>query len=70
MEYEFIKLVIEGGYRGIIICDDVDLNRDMKDWWTWVDTLVPASRKWNVKDIGHWSGTGLLDFGDGLQIVS
>ena len=30
MEYEFIKQLIEGGYRGIVICDDVDLNRDMK----------------------------------------
>lgn len=65
MEYEFIKHVIEGGYRGIIICDDIDLNRDMRDWWAW----VPEKRKWNVKDIGHWSGTGIIDFGGGLEIV-
>ena len=57
--------MIEGGYKGIVICDDVDLNRDMMDWWRW----VPLKRKWNVKDIGHWSGTGLLDFGGGLSIV-
>jgi len=42
MEYEFIKQVIEGGFRGVMLCDDIDLNRDMKDWWQWLPAKRPT----------------------------
>ena len=26
--------------------DDVDLNRDMRDWFDWVAKWIPPNRKW------------------------
>jgi predicted O-methyltransferase YrrM len=54
-EPDFLKIIIESGFKGIIVCDDINLNNNMKNWWNSV-TL----EKYDISKYGHWSGTGLI----------
>jgi hypothetical protein len=56
-ETELIKLLITKGYKGIVICDDIYLNKEMLDFWNWVPL-----KKIDITDYGHWSGTGAIIF--------
>jgi len=52
--YSFLK---QNHYRGLLVLDDIHLNDPMKQFWGSID--LP---KEDVTDIGHWSGTGIVDF--------
>ena len=53
--YSFLK---ENGYNGLLVLDDIHLNDEMEQFWRSID--LPKD---DVTDIGHWSGTGIVDFG-------
>jgi hypothetical protein len=69
-EREFMARIVKLGYRGIIVLDDIHLNSEMRSWWA---ELQENSEKWGFKaydisDIGHKSGTGLLDFSGSVHL--
>lgn len=57
-ERKFIDKLKEIGYEGYVLCDDIHLNSSMSQWWNEVDV-----KKYDVTDIGHHHGTGLICFG-------
>jgi len=56
-EKQCVELLLEYGYRGMLICDDIHLNASMQKWWDAVD--LP---KEDVTSRGHHSGTGIIHF--------
>ncbi len=50
----FSKKLLEIGYKGIVVCDDINLNQGMHDWWAMLPGL-----KLDLTTYGHFSGTGL-----------
>lgn len=54
--YEWLKSV---GYKGFVICDDIWFFKEMRDnfWYK-----IPAEERYDLTDLGHWSGTGIISF--------
>ena len=52
------------GYKGILLLDDIHLNKQMKAWWAEVQAGASSGgyRTFDITKIGHYSGTGLVDF--------
>ena len=53
--YEFLK---KERYKGLLFLDDIHLNEPMKKFWHSI-----SGPKEDLTDVGHWSGSGLVDFG-------
>jgi len=64
-ETKFINHLINIGYRGYVICDDIYLNDGMKNWW---DSIT--IEKYDVTDIGHGTGTGIINFYEDKIIIN
>lgn len=64
-EPKMVKLLLEKEYKGILICDDIHLNKEMQNWWDSV-TL----KKIDATKYGHWSGTGIIVFAPEIIDVS
>ncbi len=58
-ERQLITTLINNNYNGIVVCDDIYLNKEMVDFWNWV-----SLRKMDISIYGHWSGTGAILFGN------
>jgi hypothetical protein len=65
-EIEYLSRLtsMEPKFEGMVLLDDIHLNDEMKKWWQEVNANAD---KWGYKayeltDVGHFSGTGLLDF--------
>ena len=56
-EKQFIENLINVGYKGTVIFDDIHLNDGMKDFWNSV-----IQEKHDYTQYGHWSGTGVVIF--------
>jgi hypothetical protein len=54
-EPEIFKHIVESEFKGLLICDDVNLSEEMRAWWDSIDM---------EKEIVLWhhSGTGLIKF--------
>lgn len=52
-----LSFLKDHGFRGLLVLDDLYLNAEMTLFWESID--LP---KEDVTDLGHWSGTGLVDF--------
>lgn len=52
--YNHLKSV---NWKGILILDDIHLNNPMKNFWNRIE-----EKKYDITNIGHWSGTGLVIF--------
>ena len=61
---------MQSGYRGLLLLDDIELNDEMKRWWQEVQdgAAVGGYRAFRFTPVGHWSGTGLVDFGGELIV--
>lgn len=53
-EREFVARLDEIGYKGIVLFDDIHLNREMKDFW-----FELKKEKYDLTAVGHHSGTGI-----------
>jgi hypothetical protein len=53
--YDFLKSI---NWNGILMLDDIHLNNEMKNFWNSIEY-----KKYDITNIGHWSGTGIVDFG-------
>ena len=71
-EREFLTRLVQSGYQGLLVLDDIHLNPEMKKWWQELldqqDRL--GYRCFDLTTVGHATGTGLLDFSGQVQIVN
>lgn len=58
-EHNIVDAMNKAGFKGICVCDDINVNDAMKTWWQSI-TL----KKYDVSKYGHWSGTGIIVFDD------
>jgi hypothetical protein len=58
-ETEFVQMLINHGFRGVLVCDDINIHDGMKTFW---NTIPARYKKMEVTHIGHWSGTGIVVF--------
>lgn len=60
-EYELLSWLRNRDYRGIVVLDDIWHFKSMRDrlWYR-----IEDDHKLDVTHIGHWSGTGVVSFGD------
>jgi hypothetical protein len=60
MEMEFYKWLVEQNYQGILILDDIWMFKGMRNnIWYHIST-----KKIDLTSVGHFSGTGMVDFGN------
>lgn len=52
-----IDAMVNSGFKGICVCDDIHVNDGMERWWQ----AIPQ-KKYDVSKYGHWSGTGIIVF--------
>ena len=55
----FYNKLASTNFNGFLICDDINLNDGMKDFWNSID-----KEKYDISELGHWSGTGIVNFSD------
>lgn len=58
-ETKFVQLLLEHGFRGLLVCDDIQLNEGMKEFWA---TIPAHLKKIDVSHLAHWTGTGIVVF--------
>ena len=65
-ETSLFKFFEEINFQGIVILDDINLNENMRRFWNNI-----KQEKYDISNLGHWSGTGLVQFGKlyNIQIV-
>jgi len=54
-ESRALSVLKEGGFEGVVLCDDIRANDGMKEWWASVEFT-----KLDITDYGHASGSGLV----------
>ena len=54
-EAKFYNKLRNINFKGILICDDINLNDGMIKFWSNI-----TEEKYDITDIGHWSGTGIV----------
>jgi hypothetical protein len=63
MEFEFYNWLKDNNYKGILILDDIWYFKGMRDnLWTKISDI-----KHDVTSLGHWSGTGIVDFSNSVE---
>jgi predicted O-methyltransferase YrrM len=63
-EKRMVELLDSIEWNGVLIADDIEWFPGMKNWF---DTLNKT--KYNVTKWGHGSGTGIIDFGNNLEVL-
>lgn len=58
-EAKFVQMLEDNGFRGILVCDDINLNEGMQAFW---DGIPNYHKKIDITHLAHWSGTGLVVF--------
>eukprot|EP00663_Eupelagonemidae_sp_cell21sb_P002502 gene2502-6656_t len=67
-EREFLFHLGESGFAGVVIMDDIFFNREMLVLWAQLVQRY-TGRAFDVTLLGHWTGTGLIDFCGGLRVI-
>lgn len=69
-EREFFQRILDIGFKGILGLDDIHLNDEMKKWWKEVQDGAERGgyRTYDISEIGHHSGTGLVDFSGKINV--
>lgn len=62
-ERVIMKALLDNGFKGILLLDDIKLNEDMLRFWNDIDL-----RKIDITQVGHWSGTGIVFYSDAYDI--
>lgn len=63
-EPQFMDIIVKSGFKGIIVCDDINLNKHMHNWWN--NVSLP---KYDVSKYGHWSGTGIISTDPNINVM-
>lgn len=69
-EREFFARVLNIGYKGLMLLDGVNEHDEMRRWWKELQDGAVAGgyRTYLFTSIGHWSGTGFVDFSGKLTV--
>ena len=64
MEMDFYNLLKKYNYNGFVICDDIWYFKEMRDnfWYKIEDKIGGIDHKFDLTYLGHWSGTGIINF--------
>ena len=62
-ELDLLNKIRQSGFRGILLVDDIHLNKEMNAFWN----SIPERKK-DVTKYGHWSGTGIVYFSEEDEI--
>lgn len=67
MEYWLVMKLKENNYSGYIICDDIWYFKEMRNnfWYK-----IEEKFRYDLTETGHWSGTGLIYFGEDNELIS
>lgn len=59
METTFVSYLKDIDYQGFVVCDDIWFFKDMRNnfWYK-----IEDKYRYDLTDIGHWSGTGVITF--------
>ena len=63
-EIKFTNYLKDIGYKGYVICDDINLNNPMRNWWTSL-----SIEKYDVTDVGHGTGTGIINYNEDKNLT-
>ena len=64
MEINFYNYFKSINYQGFIICDDIWYFKEMRDnFWH----KINYAQRYDLTELGHWSGTGIITFNDGIS---
>lgn len=58
-EKKMLKKLSDIDFKGILILDDIHLNKEMENFWN----SIPFD-KFDITQFGHYSGTGIVFFGN------
>ena len=63
-EFVFLDWLFRNEYRGLIVLDDIWYFKAMRDqlWY-----CIEDRHKLDVTHVGHWSGTGIVSFGEEIS---
>lgn len=64
LERKIVEALMDVGYRGLLVVDEIRLNESMLNFWKWV-----PMKKIDVTHHAHWSGTGIIVFDDRMLDV-
>jgi hypothetical protein len=71
MEKDIYDFLVENNYRGILLLDDISLNKEMVLFWQQI-----KEKKYDITEVGHGivddlhrSGTGLVDFSGKVEVI-
>ena len=69
-EREFFQRMLDIGYKGILGLDDIHFNPEMERWWKELQdgAALGAYKTYDITEVGHFSGTGIVDF-SGLVVI-
>jgi predicted O-methyltransferase YrrM len=56
-ETKIMNKLIDLGFKGLLIVDNINCNKRMKHFW---ETVPKDMKKIDVTHIGHWIGTGII----------
>jgi 2-polyprenyl-3-methyl-5-hydroxy-6-metoxy-1,4-benzoquinol methylase len=56
-EQEFVDHLVKINYKGLVMFDDINLNKEMSNFWNGL-----KNEKYDLTHIGHHSGTGIAIF--------
>ena len=67
MEIDMYNYLKEIGYMGFVVCDDIWYFKDMRDkfWYK-----IPVHNRYDVSELGHFSGTGIFTFNEKITFNS
>lgn len=63
-EKKFTDFLDSIDYKGYVICDDINLNDGMIDWWKKI-----KHEKYDLTEFAHWSGTGLINYNNDKNLI-
>ena len=57
------NFLVEKNWNGIMLCDDIHLNDEMKRFWSEI-----RHEKYDITQYGHFSGTGIVLFNNDITL--
>ena len=64
-ERNIIANLRKNNFKGLLVLDDIKRNQNMKNFW---ETFITEEKKYDISEIAHWSGTGIVNFSDDIII--
>lgn len=56
-----VEMLLQRGWQGRLVCDDINLNDGMRGFWDWAQHQQELTAS-DLTEEGHVTGTGLLTF--------